>query len=344
MEVGFLTHKLKITLVPIHDSTPCHVCLKVNDKTINQEMQTKQEFVFDYAHSDWLEIEIHKTGKTKDLVDKKHKQELLVENVSLNGFNCFPNLFGQFAVKDNSYLNESLLQTSHLTLNGIWSLKLPLWHLNGINGFDLKNKMRDIPNDCDVATFGCSFTYGNHIDSQATWPAQLSKLSGRKILNFGVGGSNNTEITENALYFTKKYQAHDVVLLLCHFSRLQIKDGANFLSAHVNMTEPQTAYVKNEMQKIVKYGETELLFASQSKYFLEKIKEIKKNIKGKIYISTYIKDHYECLLQIKNDDFVILPFFDMDVSKKMAKDGRHPSEEHYRHFAKNIVQYVNGKN
>ena len=340
-------HKLKVILEPLHDSEPCHVSIKIKDNVVNQKLTTAGVFEFDYDDSKWLQFEIHKTGKTKALADKGHKQELLVKSVTLNGFNCHPELFGSFATKENPYVNDSTLNTTKCTLNGVWSIKVPIWNLNGINGFDLQSKMRDVAKDCSIATFGCSFTYGSYMDNTDTWPAQLSKLTGRTVLNFGVQGSNNTEIIENALYLTKNYNVDDVVLLLCHFSRLQFKDedgdvfnkaGEGVISATLQMKWPKK--FRHEMDKIVNYGQTELLFAGQSKNFLEKIKEIKKHINGKIYVSTYIEDHYRCLQMIQNEDFILLPFFTIDKTMQMAPDGDHPGESHYRHFAKNIVKYI----
>lgn len=42
--------------------------------------------------------------------------------------------------------------------------------------------------ECGLA-FGCSFTEGTGVPIQATWPAQLSKMLGIHIWNFGVGGA-----------------------------------------------------------------------------------------------------------------------------------------------------------
>ena len=340
-------HKLKIKLEPLHDSEPCHVSIKIKDSVVNQELNTNCEFEFDYEDSGWLYFEIHKTGKTKTLADKGHKQELIVSKVTLNGFNCYPELFGSFTIKDNPYVDDGTLNTTNCTLNGIWSINVPIWNLDGVNGFDLKSKMRDVAEDCVIATFGCSFTYGSFMDKTATWPAQLSTLTGKKVLNFGVQGSNNTEIIENALYIAKNYNVDDIMLLLCHFNRLQFKDAGGeifnkaaegVISTTLRMKWPKK--FRHEMDKIVNYGQTELLFAGQSKTFLEKIKDIKNNINGKIYVSTYIQDHYKCLQMIQNEDFILLPFFELDKTKEMAPDGDHPGESHYRQFAKNVVKYM----
>ena len=43
---------------------------------------------------------------------------------------------------------------------------------------------------------------------------------------------------------------------------------------------------------------------------------------------------------IQNEDFILLPFFELDKTKEMAPDGDHPGESHYRHFAKKVVKYM----
>ena len=40
----------------------------------------------------------------------------------------------------------------------------------------------------DIVTLGDSHTYGQNVESDASWPQQLARLTGQRVYNFGVGG------------------------------------------------------------------------------------------------------------------------------------------------------------
>ena len=336
-----IKHQVTLVLTPTYKNKPCHVIIKIADKQIERKIEEEQQFTFDYPNSLFFELSICKTGKTLDIVKNNHKQELKISKLTLNGFNCYPALFGEFSIQDNPYVDNKKIQTDNLTLNGIWKLKIPIWNLDGKDGFMLKNKMRDDIGDSTIATFGCSFTYGNNVKIDQPWPNQLAELTGKKVLNFGIGGSNNTEICESAQHYAMNYKVKDIIILLCHFSRLQLTDTHGTVSW--NATHDRLPKFKDEIDQIIKYGETEILFAGQSVSLIEKIKKIKEHIDGKVYVSTYIPDHYKCLEKIENKDFVLLPFFELDKKYKFTSDGNHPGPDHHRQFAQSIVTYINKK-
>ena len=336
-----IKHQVTLVLTPTYESKPCHVIIKIADKQIERKIEEEQQFTFDYPNSLFFELSICKTGKTLDIVKNNHKQELKISKLTLNGFNCYPALFGEFSIQDNPYVDNKKIQTDNLTLNGIWKLKIPIWNLDGKDGFMLKSKMRDDIGDSTIATFGCSFTYGIKVKIDQPWPNQLAELTGKKVLNFGIGGSNNTEICESAQHYAMNYKVKDIIILLCHFSRLQLTDTHGTVSW--NATHDRLPKFKDEIDQIIKYGETEILFAGQSVSLIEKIKKIKEHIDGKVYVSTYIPDHYKCLEKIENKDFVLLPFFELDKKYKFTSDGNHPGPDHHRQFAQSIVTYINKK-
>lgn len=332
-------HKLKILLTPTYDKTPCDISIRVGDEIIDATVTDKIEYQFDYPDSEWLQLKIHKSGKTKSMADSGQRQELVVERLTLNGFNCYPELFGNFLTIGNPYVSNSTTQTNRMHLNGVWNYRVPLWNLDAVDCFTLGRDMRDTPRDSSIATFGCSFTYGYGLEIEDTWPVFLSSYTGKSVANYGVGGSNNAEILETALQYTKNNKTQDLIFLLCHFSRMQLRDDNEIISGHVQMDWPENKKFREDLENIVKYGETELLFAGQSKAFLEKISLIKKNISGKIFVTTYVEDHYDCLEKLQSKDFVLLPFYKLDKEKKFAIDG-HPGKEHNRQFAESIVKYI----
>ena len=58
-------HKLKILLTPTYDKTPCDISIRVGDEIIDATVTDKIEYQFDYPDSEWLQLKIHKSGKTK---------------------------------------------------------------------------------------------------------------------------------------------------------------------------------------------------------------------------------------------------------------------------------------
>jgi len=337
-----MIHKINILLKTIYDSTPAHLQVFIKGKNIYNDLLKKDiELTHSYDDDDdFLLIKIIKTGKNLELVKKNHQQIVTIKKLHLNNFNIYPDKFGKYYQIDNPYVKDSCLQTDCLALNGEWVFNIPLFKLKGISALETNLKFRDNVVNSDISCFGCSFTWGGLLENNHTWPWYLSLLTGKNVKNYGIGGSNNPEILSTTLDYVNKYQTNNVFILLCHFCRLQLKKLNKIYSWHPHSEKHICELFPDEIKKMVKYSETELLIAGQVPDFYEIIKNIKKKITGNIYISTYIKDHYECLKKLKNDDFILLPFYELSKEYKMARDGLHPGPEHNRLFAESVVKYL----
>jgi hypothetical protein len=336
-----MKHQVTLSLKTIYDGAPAVIETIVNKKSIYKDKLEKNITLnFDYDCDDQFKIEINKTGKNIDAVKNGNRQEITVEQLLLNGFNLHPDKFGIFYIKDNPYVNDSKIQTDQLNLNGTWTINVPLFPLKGVSTLESYRKFRDPIADTSIACFGCSVTYGAFLEYNESWPAQLSNIAGKDIKNYGISGSNNQEIIANACEFAKNYQVKDIIILLCQFCRLQLVKDDQLYNWHPGSDNKFYKMFPTHIEKMVMYSETDLLFAGQVPYFLKKIKEIKSNITGNIFVSTYIKDHYECLEKIDNTDFILLPFYEMSKEYKLAADNLHPGPEHNRLFAKSIVNYT----
>lgn len=335
-----MNHRCKVLLNTKYDNHPATIEVIVNKKSIyNEILKNNITLEFDWTEEDFFKIEIKKTGKTLDIVKNLERQEVTVEEVLLNGFSLHPDKFGIFYNKDNPYIKDAQIQSNHLALNGRWILDVPLFTLKGIPTLTSK-KFRDKVINSSIACFGCSFTFGSLLEYNESWPAQLSIITRKDVKNYGIGGSNNQEIIANACEYAKKYQTNDVIILLCHFCRLQLIKDNQLCNWHPESNNKFYKLFPKELKKMIDYSETSLLFAGQVPYFLEKIEEIKSNIKGNVFVSTYIEDHYECLKKIDNKNFILLPFYEMSKEYPLAFDNLHPGFEHNRLFAKSISQYI----
>ena len=174
---------------------------------------------------DHFYIEITKTGKTLELVKKNHEQVITIENINLNGIDLKTQEFGEFRIRDNPYVDDETLQTGRLHLNGKWRLELPKRSLVGT--FDPSNKkLRDEVGDCDIACFGCSQTFGSFLEYDQSWPAQLQKITGKSVKNYGIQASNINEITSFVDHYVKNYKTDTILLYLPHTFRRQMNiDG-----------------------------------------------------------------------------------------------------------------------
>jgi|TARA_B100001094_G_C18163198_1_gene790542 hypothetical protein len=335
-----MTHSGKISLKTIYDSVPPTVTVTVGQEILFNDILAKDTILDFNWHDDYnFKIQITKIGKTMGVIKKQHQQEVVVENLSLNGFNLHPEIFGQFKNIGNTFVADSNTQTNKLDLNGEWTLDVPLFPLHGVPTIDDYKEFRDPISDSETACFGCSFTSGTAIEKDQTWPSILASLTGDDVKNYGIGGSNNQEIVANAYEYVKNYKTKNVIMLLCHFCRLQIlKDGKVY---NWHPTSDIGDLFPVQMSKMVSHSETSLLFAGQVPYFLYKLNEIKSKISGNVYVSTYIEDHYKCLEKIKTKDFVLLPFYEMSKDVEFASDNLHPGPEHNRLFAESVVQYIN---
>ena len=335
-----MKHRATLSLKTIYDGAPAVIEIIVNKKTIYKDRLVKNiKLDFDYEGDDQFKIEINKTGKDIEIVKNVNRQEITVERLLLNGFSLHPDKFGIFYIKDNPYVDDYETQTDQLNLNGTWMLDVPLFPLEGVSTLKSHNGFRDPVTDTSIGCFGCSSTYGHCLEYKETWPAQLSYITGKDVKNYG-GSRNNQEIIANVCEFAKNYQVKDIIIILSHFCRLQlIKDGKLY-DWHPRSDNKLYNLFPNELKKMIMYSETEVLFAGQVPYFLDKIREIKSNITGNIFVSTDFEDHYDCLKKIDNTDFILLPFYEMSKNYTLASDGVHPGPEHNRLFAESIVNYI----
>jgi hypothetical protein len=88
------------------------------------------------------------------------------------------------------------------------------------------------------AAFGDSFTFGAGVDQEATWVAQLSRLTNREIINFGVPGHGPHQYTR----ILQKYGAglRPKVIFYALFSN-DLRDGVRFEAPPANRRHRMTA-------------------------------------------------------------------------------------------------------
>jgi hypothetical protein len=284
---------------------------------------------------DRLNITIHKTGKTKEVVDREEPQSVLVEEVLLNGLSQHPDKFGSFMQEDNPYVKDRSIQGNEMSLNGRWLLDVPVFRQSFIP--ELDQTQRDRFANAETACFGCSFTYGAKLEYEQTWPYHLG--SGAK--NYGVGGNSISAIVGTAHWYTQNFKCEKLVMLLPHVCRLQFNDQKiglwTFIPFQGNRTNAET---KEMIKDIVMFGEPSLLFSGYSNRMKELLVEI--NQKTDLYITSYQQDTYEVLEKTMRGICKFLPLYDMAPEYEKASDQEHPGPEHNRIFANQIRPILGG--
>jgi len=319
----FLQVSTKYTSIPPHCKIYCCDELifdGVVSSNIHLNFQTPINKIF--------KLEIIKNGKTLDLVKKKHKQEIVIEKLSLNGIELKIKVFGFFENRNNDFVKDNILQTNTCKLNGRWIYQLPEQELIGY--FD-KVKIKNIfgkLNDADIACFGCSETQGLHIEPSTRWPNVLLDITGRDVKNYGIGGSNINEITAFVKYYVENFKCNNVIMLLPHTFRKQIHDKKNNAYLNVGPT-----HESNKM--IMMHGE-EHSIANLSGKLINFLTEIGK--KTKICFSlTHTSEHH--LFSKTPCKKFMLPLIDKNLFPT-GSDNIHGGESYNKSFAETVVNYI----
>jgi len=233
---------VSIMLATEYDSQPSHCTIHVCGEVIFDSVVLKNiELTKEIDRFEQFTVKVTKKGKDMDLVNKHHKQELVVQRITLNGIDLKVREFGIFELKNNPYVEDKTLQTNHLSLNGEWHLELPKRSVMGrINLNKIRKKLRDDMGDCDIACFGCSQTWGSFLGHMETWPSQLHKITGKSVKNFGICGSNINEIIALVDHYINEYKSENIILYLPHsFRRQMIVNGelSNILTEEIQNRE-----------------------------------------------------------------------------------------------------------
>lgn len=320
-------NKIKISLSTIYDVVPSHLKIECLGEVIYEGELTKNTIIeHEIGRLNPFELKITKTGKTKEIVDVKGQQEVVVESITLNGIELKSKEFGSFSFKDNPYVAEETLQTNRLDLNGEWTLRLPILNLIGDVTTGAMESMRQKFSDCEIACFGCSQTYGALIGHDKAWPGELSRLTGKSVGNYGVNGSNINEITAMVNEYLKEFEADIILLYLPHTFRRQIKKGNEI----VNMT-----WRDDYDRDLLLQGE-EHSIAVMAGAFMEWLENISKHTK--IYFGTYQTDEYRLYQQTPLKKFMF-PFLE-GVDYPKASDGVHHGPEFNQDLAKILKDFL----
>ena len=320
---------LKISLSTKYDSIPAHCSIYCCDELIfDSVVDNDLDIVHEVKLTHPFNVKIIKTGKTVEIVKKNQEQSIIIKNINLNGIDLKVAEFGEFHIKDNPWVDDHTIQTDCLNLNGEWRLELPARSIVGrIDLPHMTQRLRDPLEDCDIACFGCSQTYGAFLEYHESWPARLQEETGRKIRNYGRCGSNINEITALVDHYIENYKTDTILLYLPHTFRRQLEvDG---IPQRIGTTDP-------ENRELMLHGE-EHSIAVISGDVCNWLDNISKDTK--IYFGTWGSAEYGLYEQTPLKEYM-MPFLEGNNYPK-APDDSHHGAEFNRDFAKKIEDFLN---
>lgn len=319
---------VKISLSTRYDIAPSHLEIGCSGEVIFDGELTRN-LIIDHEtdKSDLFEIKIRKTGKTKRIVDMNGTQEVIVKSINLNGIDLKIKEFGSFALKDNPYVDEEILQTNKLNLNGEWTLDLPTLNLVGDITRSTMENTRDSFSDSEIACFGCSQTYGDLLKNAETWPSQLARLTGAMVKNYGVSGSNINEITAMVDEYLEKFKTDVILLYLPHTFRRQTREENKISNLRWDDERNRDLLLHGEEHSIA-------VLSGFFKAWLEK-----KSKHTKIYFGTYQTDEYKLYEKTPLKKFMF-PFLE-GANYPKASDKIHHGAEFNTDLAKIIKDFLN---
>jgi hypothetical protein len=317
---------IKIFLSTKYDSVPSHCKIYCCDELIFDSVVDKDlHIVHEVNLVNPFSVKIIKTGKTVEIVKTNQEQSIKIKNINLNGIDLKVGEFGKFHVKGNPYVDDHTLQTDCLNLNGEWQLELPARSIVGrIEPTELK--FRDPLEDCDIACFGASQTYGAFLEYNESWPAQLQEETGKKIRNYGIGGSNVNEITALVDHYIENYKTDTILLYLPHTFRRQLEINGSWQRPRWNDTVNRDLILHGEEHSI----------AVISGDLYRWLDNISKNTK--IYFGSDQTDEYGLYERTPLKKFM-MPFLEGNNYPK-ASDNLHYGAEFNRDFAKIIKDFL----
>jgi len=332
---------ISLQVKPTYTKIPPHIKILVNDKLLYEGLiKESKTFTTQALIDNNLSIKIFKQGKTLEIVKNKQTQSITIEQVLLNTLSQHPDKFGQFSVKDNSYVNDHLLQTNQLTLNGTWTLDIPVFRQPFVSQYAKYSRyIKDKFQNTEIACFGCSFTNGLNLEYNESWPYYLTNNKDSK--NFGVGGTSISDIFATALEYVQKFKCKKIIFLLPHPCRLQLYNEEKN-EYNVLLPTHETSYMKkkykNMFKQIVMHGEPSLLLSGYVNNLLKTIEKISKYCE--VFVSCYDKDFHEDISTFNGQNFMLLPFYERSEEYPCSDKSGHPGAMHNKIFADQIKGYV----
>lgn len=216
-----------------------------------------------------------------------------------------------------------------------------------INEFGFRGD--SLPNETDLAAFGCSFTFGTGLAEHMLWHNILAKELDKTSVNFGLSSRSIQSIIDMFLIASKHIKIKNAILLLPSISRLQFAKmhpsdkTIHYLNTCVdNRSEINKIYGLDEDSIYCAIPEEEMYKICRNQLYL--LDYISKERGVTVYVSSWEQQTYDFVKQLDLESIQILPrwystsiaFADSDK----ARDNHHPGPLHHLKWVNEIKGYI----
>lgn len=198
-------------------------------------------------------------------------------------------------------------------LLSIWLLSLSLFFLSACSD-EAKAPLRSLAEDAVILAFGDSLTYGTGADHLTeSYPAVLSALSGRTVINAGVPGEISREGLARIEALLQQHQPQ--LVLLCH--------GGNDLIRQLSETELKQNLT--QMIHVIREQGAEVVMLSVPK-------------PGLFLKAAPVYQEVAQTLQVPIENSIIP---DIESETSLKSDPIHPNADGYRMLAERVHELLN---
>jgi hypothetical protein len=210
-----------------------------------------------------------------------------------------------------------------------------------------------LPDEVDIAAFGCSFTFGQGLSEDTAWPKLLATRLGMSVYNFGQPATGAKNIADLFALLTNHVKITHAVFLLPPYHRLQIA-AKNLRTSSVDIIpiipnydgsiKSRYSVISEDIYKALPEEELLKIF-KDSVYLIDYLAKIK-GIKA--YYSSWDKDTYQFLKQM-NEELTVLPEWTARsvytgvveyLNDDLARDMLHPGIRHHENWTWQIRDFI----
>lgn len=201
-----------------------------------------------------------------------------------------------------------------------------------------------------IAMLGCSFTFGEGVPVEHSWPflvEQQLNASGLKVrvFNFGKPGASAVKGSRYLSLFSDYMKFDYVVMVAPHAGRVELPTfshgawpiPANLIPNYVDQN------FKSMWESYYRFAQDDY-FAYDTLRSVDHAKRIAESHSGKFMVSSWDPKTHDMIREYSNAD--ALPYWqsyetEYLKSTNMARDGSHPGKGSHAAFAGYVVKYIN---
>lgn len=206
-----------------------------------------------------------------------------------------------------------------------------------------------IPNEIDIAAYGCSFTYGLGLPEDMLYHTVLGKELNKPVMNFGINGASVETITDVFLITSKHINVKHAIFLLPSLDRCQVAvtepktNQLLYISLIPNFIPTTAKEFGLNGDMIYKYvpDEERVKTFVNCMYLLDYIGQVRNT---KIYLSSWEQKTHDVIKNLNLKNSIVLPRWESKSGEQaatdLARDRKHPGPIHHKQWVDLIKDFI----